>query len=153
MAIAEVTTDYFDWAWTDAYTRCTFQNDRKSVRWLRDHIIDSADLHLRQSQALSQRLFGRDIPYILLIHVGIFDAIMLDAILKHWRSQGVRFISLDQALADPVYSMNPNVIYDDGRNFLEQIAMARNLDISPLVDTTYTIDRLNEFCKAAPEAH
>jgi peptidoglycan/xylan/chitin deacetylase (PgdA/CDA1 family) len=81
--IAEVATDYFDWAWTDAYTRCTFQNARKSVRWLRDHMIESADGHLRDSQALSQRLFGRDIPYILPIHVGIFDAIMLDALLKH----------------------------------------------------------------------
>jgi hypothetical protein len=41
--------------------------------------------------------------------------------------------------------MNPKVVYDDGRKFLEQIAMSRQLDISPLVHTTYTINRLNEF--------
>jgi peptidoglycan-N-acetylglucosamine deacetylase len=151
--IAEVTTDYYDWAWTDAYTRCTVEHDRKSVAWLNDHIIDSVDRHLRESEEVSQHLFGRQIPFILLIHVGIFDALTLDRILKHWHAEGVKFISLDQALADPVYQINPNVVYDDGRNFLEQIAMARNLDVSPWVDSTYTIDRLNQFCKGAGAAN
>ncbi|MGA2412546.1 MAG: polysaccharide deacetylase family protein [Candidatus Binataceae bacterium] len=150
--IAQVTTDYYDWAWTDAYTRCTLQNDRKSVAWLKDHIVESADRHLRESEDVSERLVGRNIPYILLVHVGIFDALTLGAVLQHWRAEGVSFISLDQALADPAYSINPNVVYDDGRNFLEQIAMSRNLDVSPLTDNTFPIDRLNQFCQAAPSS-
>ena len=44
---------------------------------------------------------GRDIPHILLIHVGAFTALTLDAVLKDWRSRGVEFISLEEALADP----------------------------------------------------
>jgi peptidoglycan-N-acetylglucosamine deacetylase len=147
--IAEVTTDYYDWAWTDAYTRCTLQHDGKSIAWLNDHIIDSADRHLRESEEVSHRLFGRQIPFILLVHVGIYDALKLDSVLKHWRAEGVRFVSLDEALADPVYRINPNVIYDDGRNFLEQIAMSRNLDVSPWEDDTYSIGRLNQFCKTS----
>ncbi len=150
--IGQVTTDYFDWAWTDAFTRCTRQHNDAQVAWLRKNILISADRHLRDSEAISARLFNRQIPQILLIHVGVFDAIMVDDILKHWRSQGVQFISLDEALADPVYAINPNVVYDDGRDFLAQIAMARKVDIEPLVDTTYTIDNLNQMCPEKPSA-
>ena len=144
--IGEVTTDYFDWAWTDAFARCSRQHNEKQVAWLKEKIIVSADRHLRGSQATAQALFKRDIPQILLIHVGVFDAIMLDRILKHWRAEGVQFISLDEALSDPVYAINPNVVYDDGRDFLAQIAMARKADIDPFVDLRYTIDSLNQLC-------
>jgi peptidoglycan-N-acetylglucosamine deacetylase len=144
--VAQVTTDYFDWAWTDAFTRCTNLHDEPQIAWLKRNIIVSADRHLHESRAVAQLLFKRDIPQILLIHVGVFDAIMLNAILKHWRAEGVRFISLDAALADPAYAINPNVIYSDGRDFLAQIAMARKIDIGPLVDSTYSIDRLNLLC-------
>lgn len=144
--IAQVTTDYFDWAWTDAFTRCTRQHNSAQVDWLKKNIVISADRHLQGSHAISMRLFNRDIPQILLVHVGVFDAIMLDEIFKHWRSEGVKFISLNEALADPAYAINPNVVYDDGRDFLAQIAMSRKVDIDPLVDTTYTIDNLNQLC-------
>jgi peptidoglycan-N-acetylglucosamine deacetylase len=144
--IAEVTTDYFDWAWTDAFARCSRQHNTGQLAWLRTNVIVSADRHLRSSQAIARLLFKRDIAHILLIHDGVFDAITLDAILKHWRAEGVRFIPLDQALADPVYTTNPNVVYDDGRDFLEQIAMSRNVDINAFVDPQYTIDNLNKLC-------
>jgi len=148
--IAEVTTDYYDWAWTDAYTRCLAQHDDKSVAWLKDHVIDSADRHLRGANELSQLLFKRRIPHILLVHDGSFDTVTLGAILKHWHAQGVQFVSLDEALADPVYQINPNLAYSDGRNFLEQIAESRGIDASSFDDSTYTIERVNEVCKAAP---
>jgi peptidoglycan/xylan/chitin deacetylase (PgdA/CDA1 family) len=144
--IGQVTADYFDWAWTDAFTRCTRQHNDKQVAWLKENIIVSADRHLRGAQASAKLLFNRDIAQILLIHVGVFDAIMLDRILKHWRAQGVQFISLDEAIADPAYAINPNVVYDDGRDFLAQIAMARKVNIDPFVDSAYTIDNLNQIC-------
>jgi peptidoglycan-N-acetylglucosamine deacetylase len=144
--IGQVTTDYFDWAWTDAFARCTRQHNAQQIAWLKQNIIVSADRHLRGSQAAAKFLFQHDIPHILLIHVGVFDAIMLDTILKHWRAEGVRFVTLDQALADPVYAINPNVVWSDGRDFLSQIAMSRKTDIDRFFDTEFTIDNLNRIC-------
>jgi peptidoglycan/xylan/chitin deacetylase (PgdA/CDA1 family) len=148
--IAEVTVDYFDWAWTDAYTRCLTQRDDNSMAWLKGHIVDSADRHLRSANAISELLFKRRIPHILLIHDGSFDVLSLDAILKHWREEGVEFISLNEALADPLYQINPNFAYSDGRNFLEQIADGRHVEVGALDDSIYTIDRLNAVCKSRP---
>jgi peptidoglycan-N-acetylglucosamine deacetylase len=148
--IAEVTTDYYDWAWTDAYTRCLGAHDEKSIDWMKANIRESADQHLRASNEISMRLFGHRIPHVLLMHDGAFDLLTLDGILKQWRAQGVQVISLKEALADPVYAINPNYAYKDGMNFLEQIANARHVDIDDLEPSAYSIDQLNEICKTAP---
>ena len=150
--IAEVTTDYFDWAWTDAYTRCLAQHDDQSMAWLKSHIVESADRHLRSSNAISELLFKRRIPHILLMHDGSFDVLTLDAILKQWSKEGVEFISLEEALADPVYQINPDFAYTDGLSFLEQIANARHIDVAALEDSIYTIERLNDVCKSPPSS-
>jgi peptidoglycan-N-acetylglucosamine deacetylase len=148
--IAEVTTDYYDWAWTDAYTRCLSAHNQKAIDWMKAKIGDSADQHLRASNAISMRLFGRRIPHILLMHDGAFDVVTLDSILKHSRAEGVQFISLKEALADRVYEINPNYAYKDGLDFLEQIAASRHVDISDLEPAAYSIDQLNDLCKAPP---
>jgi len=148
--IAEVTTDYFDWAWNAAFNRCTRQQDEKSIAWLKDHIGDSADRHLRGSNAASEYLLNRRIPQILLVHVNAFNAMTLGPILKHWKEEGVQFVSLDETLADPIYRFDPRFVYEGGRTFLTQIAESRGLGIAKFDDSTYTIERVNEVCKAAP---
>ncbi len=144
--IAQVTIDYADWAWTDAYARCAGKHDNKNIEWLKNHVGDSADRHLRDSEKNARQLFKRDIPQILLIHIALFNTLTLDKILKDWRAQGVQFVSLDEALSDPVYAINPNLTYEGGRSFLEQIAEARKIEIIP-DDPTYSTERLNQICK------
>jgi peptidoglycan/xylan/chitin deacetylase (PgdA/CDA1 family) len=148
--IAEVTIDYDDWAWNDTYIRCMTQHDSKSVAWLKVHVQDAAESRVRESKAEAEILFGRDIAHILLVHDGIFDALMLGTILKDLRSQGVKFVTLDQALADPVYKIDPDNAYSGGLAFLEEIAAARKISLDSVVDDPYTVDKLNEFCKQAP---
>ncbi len=148
--IAEVTADYDDWAWTDAYSRCRRLHDGRSIAWLKDNVVKSADERLRESNLIAERLFGRRIAQILLIHDGSFDVLTLDGILKHWRAEGVEFLSLKDALNDPVYRINPNVAYNDKLTFLKQVAKARHAEIGDLEDPADKIDRINDVCKAAP---
>jgi peptidoglycan-N-acetylglucosamine deacetylase len=146
--IAQVTVDYYDWAWNDAYTRCVTQHDEKSIAWLKVHVVEEAARNVRVSNALARLLFGRDIAHILLLHVGAFDAVMLDTILKDFRAKGVTFIPLDEALADPVYRIDPNRPYDGGRGFLNQIIESRDADTGDLLrESPYTVARLGEVCK------
>jgi hypothetical protein len=98
--IAEVTVDYNDWAWNDAYVRCVGQNDRKSIAWLKANVVADSQWHLGASGSMAKLLFHRSIPQILLVHAGVFDAVTLDTILKDLRTHKVHFITLDQALAE-----------------------------------------------------
>jgi peptidoglycan-N-acetylglucosamine deacetylase len=146
--IAQVTLDYYDWAWNDAYTRCVTQHDEKSIAWLKVHVVEEAARNVRVSNALARLLFGRDIAHILLLHVGAFDAVMLDTILKDFRAKGVTFITLDEALDDPVYRIDPNRPYEGGRAFLNQIIESRDADTGDLLrESPYTVARLGDVCK------
>jgi peptidoglycan/xylan/chitin deacetylase (PgdA/CDA1 family) len=150
--IAEVSVDHEDWAWTNAYTRCLNQQDEKSIAWLKSHVVDAAEGRLRASKKVSEILFHRNIPQILLIHDGAFDAVMLDTILRDFRSKGVTFIKLDEALADPAYKTNPKYASPGGRTFLEQIAESRQLDVEHFSNTAYAVDRLTAVCEKHAKA-
>lgn len=147
--IAQVTVDYYDWAWNAAYHRCRVQQDGPAIEWLTAHVVESATGSMRAAKAMAARLFGRDIPHVLLVHVGAFDAVTLDAVLQNLRRQGVTFVPLDEALADPAYALNPDHASSIGLTFLEQVAAARVVDISDLQETPYTLERLNGICAAA----
>lgn len=148
--IAEVTTDYFDWAWNAAYNRCVASHDDKSAKWLIDHVGESADRYLRGANGSSEYLLKRRIPQILLIHINVFNSITLGGILKRWKDEGVTFVPLTEALSDPAYKINPNHAYDGGQTLFNQIAESRDLGIARFDDSTYTVSRLNEVCKASP---
>jgi peptidoglycan/xylan/chitin deacetylase (PgdA/CDA1 family) len=151
--IAQVTIDYNDWAWNDAYVRCVMQHDQDSIAWLKAHVVEEAERQVRMSDALARLLFGRDIAHILLLHVGAFDAVMLDTILKGFRARGVTFITLDEALTDPVYQIDPKHLYEGGRGFLEQMIEARDVDTGGVSrETPYTVERLGGVCKQQSEA-
>ena len=150
--IAEVTIDYFDWAWNSAYDRCEARHDAKSIEWLREHVAESADSQLHRSRSLGRYLFGRNIPQILLLHFGAFEALTLDATLKDLRMRNVTFVTLDEALSDPAYRINSDFVSPNGMGFLTQVALARKAWIGPQPDPRYAVDRIRQICSGTPPA-
>jgi peptidoglycan/xylan/chitin deacetylase (PgdA/CDA1 family) len=116
--VAEVTVDFEDWAWDSPYVRCLKVGDTAALRWLETSYVENAVIQLRHAVARSQVMFHRDIPHILLLHVGAFDSLMLEKLLGRLEVEGVRFVSLPTATADPVYAIDPHVASSGGRNFL-----------------------------------
>ena len=152
--IAEVTIDFHDWAWIDAYVRCVSQKDTKSVAWLRNHILDSAERHLRDSKTTAKLLFGRDITHVMLIHDGVFEAIILNTILRAFQQNGVEFVTLREALADPVYKINPNVAYTGEGTFSRTDCPSARYGITTLADSDsrYTEEKLSAICNQSVKA-
>jgi hypothetical protein len=81
---------------------------------------------------MSARLFSRQMKHVLLLHIGPFDALMLDELLRAYRAAGTTLITLDAALQDPAYQIDPNLGSSDERTFLQQVALARGIEIAPL---------------------
>jgi peptidoglycan-N-acetylglucosamine deacetylase len=145
--IAEVTIDYDDWAWDAAYIRCITRKDQKSIAWLKDHVVDDAERHFRASSQFAKKLFGHDIDHILLVHDSALNSVMLNGVLTDLRSKGVSIVTLDEALADPVYRINPNQASEGGRTFLEQIAQMKSVNPDPFTDQMYTVEKLQKVCQ------
>jgi hypothetical protein len=148
--IAEVTMDFFDYEWADPYTRCLQKNDQKSIAWLKQSFIEQSLNGMEIAQILSKLLFRRDVKYILLTHVGAFQAEMMDDLITAFQAKGARFIGLPEALADEAYKINPNVLRDRTYTFLSQVRASRGLKNPPRASELYDAlpeEKLNSLCK------
>jgi len=142
--IAEVNLDFGDYMWNDAYARCAAKKDKKAVASLHDSYLATADEYITYSRTLSQRLYGRDIPYVLLLHVGAFDAKMLPELIGLFRKRGFDFVTLPQAESDPAYSVDPKVAYPGGGLLMELLASTRKVDMP---NATEPEDALAKMCR------
>jgi peptidoglycan/xylan/chitin deacetylase (PgdA/CDA1 family) len=140
--IAEVSMDFQDYAWNDTYGRCSIKHDDKSIARLHDTYLAAAAQAVVAFRALSHTLYNRDIPYVLLLHVGAFDARMLPELIAQFRAEGFRFITLPEAESDEAYRTDARVPTPGGSTFLEQIAASRKVNVPQLPDYTAELDKL-----------
>ena len=143
--IAQVTLDFEDYAWNGAYARCADKKDEKSVAWLRESYLATAAEYMALGRKVSQEIFHRDIKYVLLMHVGAFDAEMLPRLLEQMKRQGFRFVSLEEAESDPAYQIDPDIPLNDGYTLLDQIVEARHLTTPPHAEKP--MKELREICR------
>lgn len=102
--VATVTMSFGDYMWNGPYARCATKHDEEAIKSLEKSYLDAAELAIDQSHTMSNALYGRDIPYVLLMHIGAFDAHMLPRLLAMYKARGVQFVSLPTAEKDPVYA-------------------------------------------------
>nr|WP_281268968.1 polysaccharide deacetylase family protein [Sphingomonas gilva] len=99
--IAPVSMDFSDWRWNTAYARCRAANDDDAIASMEQSFLDAARDAARGHRIIARALHGRDIPYVLLLHAGAFDARMMPRLLAMYRQEGFRFGTLAEAAADP----------------------------------------------------
>ncbi|WP_313434620.1 polysaccharide deacetylase family protein [Novosphingobium sp.] len=102
--IAAVSLSFDDWAWNAPYARCSAQGNAAAIADLEARYLDAARSDAKAARAASQSRFGRDVPYVLLLHVGAFGARMLPRLLALYREMGFRFIPLEEAQRDRFYA-------------------------------------------------
>lgn len=109
--IAAVTVSFGDYQWTEPYARCKAKGDTRAIEALKSSYLAAADETIGYSRGLSQKLYGRDIPYVLLMHIGGLDAEALPQLLQLYRSRGFQFVTLAEAESDPFYreSLDPRL--------------------------------------------
>ncbi len=88
--------------------------------------------HLRQRaeayRNLSRRLFGRDVPQVMLLHHNLINALFLDHAIQLFKSMGWTIIDPETAYRDFVYSLDPQRP-SPGQSLL--ISAARSLGYRP----------------------
>ena len=93
--IAAVTMNFNDFLWNEPYARCVARQDEAGIAELERSYLAAA----RQAADDARRL-SPGIPYVLLMHVGAFDARMMPRLLAQYRGQGFRFVTLPEAERD-----------------------------------------------------
>ncbi|HEV2575843.1 MAG TPA: polysaccharide deacetylase family protein [Acidobacteriaceae bacterium] len=140
--IAEVSMDFQDYNWNDSYARCAAKHNDAAIQSLHDSYLGAADESIKVYRGIAQQLYQRDVPYVLLLHVGAFDARMLPELIALFRARGFTFVTLEQAMADPIYSFDPKVPSPDGNTFNEMVAQSRNVNTAEMTDRSKELDAM-----------
>lgn len=125
--VAAVTMSFGDYMWNDPYARCKAKGDQKAITLLENSYLAAADDSIGYSHEMSRALYGRDIPYVLLMHIGAFDAEMLPRLLELYRSKGVQFVTLEEAESDEFYRIDTDLHQPPGPTSLEGAMAERHL--------------------------
>jgi peptidoglycan-N-acetylglucosamine deacetylase len=129
--IAGVTMSFADYAYNEPYARCVVKNDTVAITQLENDYLAHAAAAIDYSRAMSHALYNRDIPYVLLMHVGALDARMLPRLLRLYRDHGFTFVTLQQAESDPFYKNDLDLSLSPVPDSLEEAMHARNLPLPP----------------------
>jgi peptidoglycan/xylan/chitin deacetylase (PgdA/CDA1 family) len=144
--IAAVTMDFGDWRWTAPYARCRSLGDESAVAELERLYLAAAKESVGFYRGLARSLYGRDIPYVLLMHTGAFDARMLPRLIALYREQGFRFVTLPEAERDPAYRDDVDPARPAALQSLERQAIAKGIGLPARTDFA---PRLAAICPVA----
>ena len=120
------------------------KHDSASIAKLHDSYLAVAEQYYGVSRELSQLVYGRDLKYVLLMHVGAFDARMLPELLAMYRSKGVRFVGLPEAMSDRAYQDDPDIGEATGGTLLELMMQKKKIKFP---ENTKPYKELEAMCR------
>jgi len=142
--VAQVTMSFGDYQWNEPYARCVAKGDRQSIALLESSYLAAADENVSRYREMSEQANGRDIPYVLLMHIGAFDSEMLPRLLALYKARGFEFVTLPEAESDPFYRDSVDLTLPAVPDTLEGAMIQKGL---PLPVHAIANPKFEELCK------
>ena len=128
--VAPVTVNNSEWVFAVAYSRAQTQGDQDAARRIGEAYIPYMEAEFARSEQLALDLFGRAIPHVVVLHANSLNADHFGALAAMLKQRGYRFISLDEALRDSAYAMQPGFSGIEGESWLDR--WARHAGLRPM---------------------
>jgi peptidoglycan/xylan/chitin deacetylase (PgdA/CDA1 family) len=125
--IAQVTLDWEDYMWNSAYARCAAKNDKTSIEWLRTSYLSTASEFLDLGRAQAKLIYGHEINYVLLMHLGAFSSTIMPDALDLLKKKGFKLVTLEEAESDPIYQGDPDIGLHDAGTLLDQMMQVKQI--------------------------
>jgi peptidoglycan-N-acetylglucosamine deacetylase len=135
--IAQVTLDWEDYLWNTAYARCVEKGDQKGIEWLRASYLNTASEYLDLGREQAKLIYGRDISYVLLMHLGAYSSTILPDALDLLKKKGFELVTLEEAESDPAYASDPDVGFHDAGTLLDQMMQVKQIKYPPHAEKPY----------------
>jgi len=123
--IAPITLDGWDWMFAGVYEDARKRNDTDLQQRLVNDYLAHHDASFAYSEQLAVKVMGYEPKQILLLHASNLEADHIGELLEVLRKRGYRFITLEDALGDPAYSLPNTYIGEEGSGWLEQWAITQ----------------------------
>ena len=144
--VAQVTLSFDDYAYNEPYARCLDKQDTKGIEWLKTSYLERAGESVSRGQEASRALFQRDIPHVMLLHIGGFETVMLPQLLDLLKARGFTLITLPEASQDQAYATDPALPGNWNGTFFGQLQRARQMPTTPSAFPD-ALTKLNALCR------
>jgi peptidoglycan/xylan/chitin deacetylase (PgdA/CDA1 family) len=131
-SVAPMTFDDDDFVFAAVYADDIRKGDDAEATRVRDAYLAHLDDSIDAGEAMSQSLFGRQIPQVFLIHANRLNADTLDATLGAFEKRGYRFLTLSEALKDPAYRSPDGYAGPYGMSWFHRWAIGLGRKIKPM---------------------
>ncbi|MGD0548374.1 MAG: polysaccharide deacetylase family protein [Terracidiphilus sp.] len=143
--VAQVTLNFQDYEWNDAYGRCLAKSDEAAIAWLRRSYLESAAEYVKLEREEELIAFGHEIPNVMLLHGMAFTMLMLPELIEQLRKQGFRFELLAKVERDAAYAQNPGAVFKYGGSLTTQVMDTRHLPYAAF--PPLPAEKLQSLCK------
>ena len=143
--VAQVSLDFEDYAWNDAYARCSAKQDAAAIAWLKQSYLETATEYIRLGREEQQIAFGHEIPNVMLLHATAFTTLMLPDLFNMLHTQGFKFASLPDVEKDPAYALDPDAALKYGGTLPDQFMDSRHLPYPAFKPKPFA--RLKSLCQ------
>lgn len=128
--VAPVTIDNGEWIFAFAYNKAYKNNDVELMHKLGKDYVDYMIKKIKYWEDQSQKLFGRNIKHVLLIHANLLNAEYADELYRAIQENGYKFITLDETLEDEAYQSENNYVGKHGPSWIHRWAITKGVDES-----------------------
>ena len=119
--IAHVSIDNNEWIYNRDYVKARERGQQKEM----DSIATAYLNHMKEVSLNYEKdaitLTGSSIKHILLIHANPINAFYLGELLSWYKEQGWGFITLEEALTDPIYDMEGDFVSPYGWSIIDKV--------------------------------
>lgn len=122
LAVAHVSVDNSDWRLARWYGEAVEKKGETRREQIAAAYLDHMTEAVRHFQEVARAKVGRDVSHILLLHANQLAADHLGDVLESLRGSGFVFVTLEEALKDPVYSKEDAYLGPWGCSWLDRIA-------------------------------
>lgn len=126
-AEAPVTIDNADYLFAKAYSNAHKKDDTAQMKRIGTDYVRYMEDKVRFYEQSSEKLFGRQIPQVLLIHASLLNADYLDDLADMYRRNGYTFIDLSKALQDNAYEEKITKFGSYGISWIDRWALSRSV--------------------------
>ncbi|NHZ42025.1 polysaccharide deacetylase family protein [Massilia aquatica] len=128
---AYVTLDTSDWRLDEHLAETLAKNSKADLAPLKKAYLAHVRERALAYRAMSQRLQGRDIAQVILLHHNLINALFLDDVIGMFKEMGWTIVAPAKAFEDPVYQFSPQRPAH-GQSLL--LSMSRSLGMDKLDD-------------------
>jgi len=121
---APFTVEHSDYLFNIAYVKAKNNGDDALVTKIGAAYLEYLKVMVEFFETISNRLFQRNIPQILLIHTNEINADYLGRMLDLLNGLGYEFTGLDEALKDPAYKTPDGFVGTFGPSWLHRFSLS-----------------------------